>query len=127
MHLLEIQYRMHPAIAAYPSKRFYQGKLLTCSTIALGVDSKSHTADSESHHTGLFQTHDKVYHRDLSRRFLPFVFHDIESGVQVSDGTSFTNLQEVSWCIESMCINALISITIYLMFVTLFYSRPNTL
>lgn len=77
VQMLEIQYRMHPSIAEYPSQRFYGCKLVTDAAVILN------------------KSHDKYFHRHGSGKFKPFVFHDVFYGRQVVEGTSISNRDEV--------------------------------
>jgi senataxin len=76
--MLETQYRMHEAIAEYPSQRFYEGNLNT--------DSK--VTDSGSH--------DKQYHLHPSGNFGPVVFHNICASLEIQQ-----NAQSISNVIEA--------------------------
>jgi senataxin len=77
--MLETQYRMHPAIASYPSFRFYANRLLTDEQV---VTSNSHR---------------KPYHHDKSHRFKPFLFHDLQYSFEEIDGTSMKNREEAKY------------------------------
>jgi senataxin len=77
--MLEVQYRMHPQIAAYPSQRFYAGKLIT--------DPQSVSADS----------HHKPYHNDKSGRFKPYLVHDLQYSSEETEGTSLRNREEAKY------------------------------
>jgi hypothetical protein len=80
--MLEIQYRMHPLIADYPSQRFYQGRLVTGSQLL--------TSD----------THTKPYHNDPSGRFRPFVFHNVSYSQESTEGTSICNREEAQYVVD---------------------------
>ncbi len=80
MLMLETQYRMHPTIAEYPSKRFYNGKLVTDAQLISS------------------QSHDMPYHAD--ERFRPFVFHDIDYGAEQPDGSSVSNRDEAQYILK---------------------------
>lgn len=77
MNMLETQYRMHQDIAAYPSYRFYAGKLRTDPAL---IASKSHAMP---------------YHEDKSGKFRPFVLHNLSQGRQQREGDSMRNDAEV--------------------------------
>jgi superfamily I DNA and/or RNA helicase len=86
MLLLNIQYRMHRNIAAFPSIQFYNGKLLN-------------SPQSEKYLRN--NTRDpfwKVYHDDGSRRFRPLVLHNISNGIEKRNRTSYSNEIEVCSC-----------------------------
>ena len=70
--LLRIQYRMHPAIAAFPSRRFYNGRL---------IDSGEVQAEG----------YRQEYHR--SALFQPFVFLNVH-GAEAAQETSLRNVTE---------------------------------
>jgi hypothetical protein len=82
VQMLETQYRMHPAIADYPSQRFYQGRLVTGSQLI--------TSDS----------HSKPYHNDPSGRFRPFVFHNVPYSIETTEGTSMCNREEALYVVD---------------------------
>jgi hypothetical protein len=82
VQMLETQYRMHPAIADYPSQRFYQGRLITGSQLI--------TSDS----------HSKPYHNDPSGRFRPFVFHNVPYTIETNEGTSICNREEALYVVD---------------------------
>ena len=73
--------RMHPEIAAYPSNRFYSGKLTTDSKMIL------------------LKSHEKPFHSDSSGRFRPFVFHDLDYGSECLEGNSYSNQAEAQYAI----------------------------
>ena len=72
---------MHPEIAAYPSNRFYSGKLTTDSKMIL------------------LKSHEKPFHSDSSGRFRPFVFHDLDYGSECLEGNSYSNQAEAQYAI----------------------------
>jgi len=84
--MLLTQYRMHPDIASFPSKRFYEGKL--------------------SNDAGMIPTrknkgsHWKPFHSDTSRRFRPMVFHDVWQGREELSGSSFCNRTEAEYIVD---------------------------
>jgi hypothetical protein len=71
LSILATQYRMHPAIAAYPAQRFYNGHLF-----------HGHLPSSSSSISELSR---KPYYSHPSGRFLPLVFHDIAFGNEEYD------------------------------------------
>ncbi|OQR90055.1 hypothetical protein THRCLA_22591 [Thraustotheca clavata] len=77
VHFLTKQYRMHPAIAQFPSAMFYDGQL---------------------QHGG--QPRDRPYH--LKPEFGPYVFYDIVEGEQSKPegSTSYRNLHEVDFIVN---------------------------
>ena len=82
--MLQIQYRMHPKIAAYPSERFYHGQLVTDAQVILN------------------RCHDRKFHRHGAGKFKPFMFHDVHYGHMKSEGTSLFNRPEVGCCLTVM-------------------------
>lgn len=81
--MLETQYRMHPAIAAYPAQRFYHQHLHTDSSVNL-------------------TTYTQPYHSQVSRRFAPFVFHDVAYSFQQYEdyGGSIMNTCEARYVLQ---------------------------
>ena len=57
--MLNTQYRMHPAICEYPSRRFYRSMLFTDPAILAS------------------QSHSKPYHADPCELFKPILFHNL--------------------------------------------------
>lgn len=78
--LLNIQYRMHPMIVAYPSSRYYAGQLIT-DTQTLSLQNAFH----------------QPYHHDPSQRFTPFAFHNLEYAYEENEGTSIRNVLEARY------------------------------
>lgn len=77
--MLETQYRMHPHIAEYPSRAFYDSKLRTDEHLLSGA------------------ARDKAYHQDKSGRFRPLVLHDVHYGREEQEGLSILNRAEASY------------------------------
>jgi senataxin len=75
--MLQIQYRMHKAIAEYPCVRFYHGLLFTDESV---ITSGSHK---------------KPYHDHPSGKFGPMVLHNLFYGRQDKEGTGLLNKEEV--------------------------------
>ena len=73
-HLLNIQYRMHPAIAAFPSMAFYNGKLET------GIDAN----DRRPPNGFAWQSMD-----------FPIEFFNVEGAEQKHAANSYVNVAEV--------------------------------
>jgi hypothetical protein len=71
--MLKVQYRMHPAIAAFPSKAFYKGELLS------GTPPSARRAPMGF---------------DWPVPAVPLAFVDVPEGVERSDGSSQTNPAE---------------------------------
>jgi len=82
VQLLETQYRMHPLIAEYPSRRYYEGRLVTC----------PHMISSDSHHM--------PYHDDVCGKFKPYLFHNVDQSIETFDGTSVFNRIEAKYVID---------------------------
>lgn len=80
--MLETQYRMHPAIAEYPSLRYYQSRLITGSQLI--------TSDS----------HKMPYHADPSGKFRPFLFHNVPWSTETTEGTSTSNRDEARYVVD---------------------------
>lgn len=80
--MLETQYRMHPAIVNYPSRRFYRGNLRTGANVR----------NTDSHHM--------PYHADPTGRFRPFLFHHCSEGIETRDGVSICNRDEAKYVID---------------------------
>eukprot|EP01032_Pedospumella_encystans_P018714 gene18714-21295_t len=80
--MLETQYRMHPAIAEYPSLRYYQSRLITGSQLI--------TSDS----------HKMPYHNDPSGKFRPFLFHNVPWSTETTEGTSTSNRDEARYVVD---------------------------
>eukprot|EP01112_Ceratiomyxa_fruticulosa_P006385 TRINITY_DN17180_c0_g1_i1.p1 TRINITY_DN17180_c0_g1~~TRINITY_DN17180_c0_g1_i1.p1 ORF type:complete len:441 (-),score=71.05 TRINITY_DN17180_c0_g1_i1:10-1332(-) len=77
VHMLQTQYRMHPFIRTFPSKHFYNDKLID------GKNIKS------LHYT-------KLFHYD--GRFLPFLFYDLPSEQSREGGSrSLKNVEEAKF------------------------------
>ena len=72
--MLNIQYRMHPEISHFASKRFYYRKLLDAEAMTLR------------------NSHAKPFHAEM--RFRPFLLYNIRSE-EMSDGFSYYNIIEV--------------------------------
>jgi superfamily I DNA and/or RNA helicase len=79
--MLLTQYRMHPDIARFSSKRFYEGKLMNDSRMLPTRNSKG--------------SHWKPFHDDRSRRLRPMVFHNVKYGREELSGSSYSNRAEV--------------------------------
>ncbi|XP_010526369.1 PREDICTED: uncharacterized ATP-dependent helicase C29A10.10c-like isoform X2 [Tarenaya hassleriana] len=77
--LLTVQYRMHPQIRDFPSRYFYQGRLM----------------DSES----VSNAPDEIYYKDPILR--PYLFFDISHGRESHRGgsVSYENVDEARFCI----------------------------
>ncbi|KAK9461751.1 SEN1 N terminal-domain-containing protein [Lipomyces oligophaga] len=73
VHLLSIQYRMHPAISIFPSSEFYQSRLID-------GDAMADTAKAEWHKSG--------------DAFGPYRFIDVHSKEQISKTHSYSNHAE---------------------------------
>ena len=71
---------MHPHIADYPSREFYQGKLLTDQQLLSGGTPRA-----------------RPYHDDASGRFRPFVLHDVSAGIEEQEGVSILNRVEAAY------------------------------
>ncbi len=80
--MLETQYRMHPAIAEYPSLRYYQSRLITGSQLI--------TSDS----------HKMPYHNDPTGKFRPFLFHNVPWSTETTEGTSTSNRDEARYVVD---------------------------
>lgn len=78
--MLEVQYRLHPVIALYPSVRFYGNMLRTDPSV---------TAD---------RSHWRPFHKDY--RFGPAVFHDISYGTERAERNSVANDAEVAYIVQ---------------------------
>src|SRR5690349_10648296 len=76
--MLNVQYRMHPEIRQFPSKYFYEDKLLDGDNV-------------KSEYYSLFATSDT--------RFRPFIFYDVRSRERRA-GNSYTNETEAKWCVS---------------------------
>ncbi|KAF8411492.1 hypothetical protein HHK36_004044 [Tetracentron sinense] len=78
--LLSVQYRMHPQIRDFPSRHFYEGRLM----------------DSQSV-TGL---PDEIYYKDPLLR--PYLFYDITHGRESHRGgsVSYQNIHEAQFCLR---------------------------
>ncbi|KAK8677908.1 hypothetical protein V6N13_143428 [Hibiscus sabdariffa] len=78
--LLSVQYRMHPQIRDFPSRYFYQGRLI----------------DSES----VANLPDEVYYKDPLLK--PYLFYDITHGRESHRGgsVSFQNVHEAVFCLR---------------------------
>lgn len=78
--LLDVQYRMHPAISKFPSAEFYDGRLMD------GPDMES--------------LNKRIWHEQ--EPFKPYKFFDITSGQQVQNvkTMSYTNKEEIEVAIE---------------------------
>lgn len=76
---LEEQHRMHPALAAFPSKYFYRGKLKTAASVHL----------RPSLQTVKWLKHDK-----------PLVFIDVSGSHEMRVGTSFKNSAEAEMVVQ---------------------------
>lgn len=72
VHLLDTQYRMHPDISAFPSKAFYDSRLLDG--------------------PGMAKLREAPWHKELSLG--PYRFYDVQ-GQQTSRGSSLTNMVEI--------------------------------
>jgi len=79
--MLETQYRMHPEISLFPSRRFYGGRLVDDARMKTKPD-------------GLPGSHWKPYHDHPSGKFRPLVLHNIWRGRQELVGTSYCNKVE---------------------------------
>lgn len=82
--MLQIQYRMHPDIACFPSKRFYGGKLIN--------DSRMQSSRGKRGNKG---SHWKPFHDDRSLQLRPLVFHNVNYGREEMSGSSYCNHAEV--------------------------------
>lgn len=78
--LLSVQYRMHPQIRDFPSRYFYQGRLI----------------DSES----VVNFPDEVYYKDPLLR--PYLFYDVTHGRESHRGgsVSYQNVHEAAFCLR---------------------------
>ncbi|KAE8656295.1 alcohol dehydrogenase-like 7 [Hibiscus syriacus] len=78
--LLSVQYRMHPQIRDFPSRYFYQGRLI----------------DSES----VANLPDEVYYKDPLLK--PYLFYDITHGRESHRGgsVSYQNVHEAVFCLR---------------------------
>ena len=74
---LQEQYRMHPAICKFPSQRYYNGSLLTASS----VETRTPSPNFYKHSSGLF---------------MPFVLHNVV-GEETRKGSSLVNAAEVKY------------------------------
>lgn len=77
-YMLTIQYRMHPEIRKFPSKYFYEDKL---------VDGENVKADYYS-----------IFDRKQDLRFRPFLFYDVSSKER-KFGNSYVNEVEAKWAV----------------------------
>ena len=80
IHLLSIQYRMHPEISKFPSKYFYQSRLTD-------ADNLDKQCEAPWHHL---------------RYFPPYLMLDAHAGseVQRANGKSLFNQEEINMCVE---------------------------
>ncbi|KAI8871673.1 P-loop containing nucleoside triphosphate hydrolase protein, partial [Ramicandelaber brevisporus] len=89
VHLLSIQYRMHPAISALPSRMFYNSQL--------------------TDGPGLAVTQTAPWHSDAASRFPPFRFFDVSEGRShaTHTGAQFNELEcEIAvQLVESLCMS----------------------
>jgi senataxin len=96
--MLLTQYRMHPDIAEFPSKRFYEGKVTNDKRM---FPSKKNKNDKGSHW--------KAFHDDGSKRLRPMVFHNIKRGREELSGSSYCNRVEVQTDIQitiQLCVSS---------------------
>ena len=80
-NLLNIQYRMAPAISAFPSLNFYEGKLFDGENV-------------------LERNYSKAFHRESGPVFLkPFLFFNLKSSAErITTSKSRSNAEEVYFC-----------------------------
>ncbi|RYH11069.1 hypothetical protein EON65_38970 [archaeon] len=83
--MLETQYRMHPAIAEFPSMRYYNNFLVTDPHVAATVPNS------------------KGYYQDKSELFRPIVFHDVMYGREKLEGFSMYNTAEARYVVDLFC------------------------
>lgn len=77
--LLEVQYRMHPAISAFPNKQFYNRKLKNGDNV-------------------LKENYGQLaYHKDT---FGPYAFIDVADGTEVNAGSSKKNVLEAELVLQ---------------------------
>lgn len=81
--MLNIQYRMHPEISHFASKRFYQRKLQDAEAMTLQ------------------NSHAKPFHVEVC--FRPFLLYNIRSE-EMSDGFSYYNIIEVCSIRQCICV-----------------------
>ncbi|CDF32944.1 unnamed protein product [Chondrus crispus] len=86
VHMLNTQYRMHPAIAAFPNQRFYDNRLLNGSNVTSADMSPAH-------------------HGDIQKRFGPCTFLDTSHArAEESRGSkgSLYNIREASAVVSAL-------------------------
>ncbi|CBN79685.1 Presumed helicase required for RNA polymerase II transcription termination and processing of RNAs [Ectocarpus siliculosus] len=86
VHMLTVQYRMHPEIRAFPSARFYNGRLTDAPCVR---DQAAIPAQSPSSETTALPP--------LGPCFPPFLLVDVSSGSERRAGSSYQNPREASF------------------------------
>jgi senataxin len=81
VQMLQIQYRMHPDIASFPSYRFYAGGLVNDPRMTPSRCSRG--------------SRWKSFHDDRSRSMRPMTFHNVKHGREELSGSSYCNRAEV--------------------------------
>ncbi|KAJ7518585.1 hypothetical protein O6H91_21G075400 [Diphasiastrum complanatum] len=77
--MLTVQYRMHPQIRDFPSRYFYQGRLIDCDRVK--------------------NLPDEVFHRDPMLQ--PYLFYDISHGRESHGGSvSYQNIDEAQFAVR---------------------------
>ncbi|CAN0547209.1 unnamed protein product, partial [Ectocarpus sp. 12 AP-2014] len=89
VHMLTVQYRMHPEIRAFPSARFYNGRLTDAPCVRDQAAIPAPSPSSEA--TGALAL------PPLGPCFPPFLLVDVSSGSERRAGSSYQNPREASF------------------------------